>query len=80
MSKKYYLVDDATSSKSDMDVEVFDTEKEALERAEYIWCHLTKREQEARDAFYVGVGDPDEEEDESGFLPDVGVDVVKEYK
>ena len=78
--KKYYLVDDTTNSKSDMDVKVFDSLDEAIEQGAKDWGCLTDSEKEQRVAFYTAVGEPTEEEEREFLLPEAGVKVVKDYK
>ena len=73
--KKYIVVDDTTTKRSSLDTYVFDTEQEALQEAENLLAHTTKKEKEDIDAFYVGYGDVDEEE---GVDFD-SIDVIKEY-
>ena len=73
--KKYIVVDDTTTKRSSLDTYVFDTEQEALQEAENLLAHKTKKEKEDIDAFYVGYGDVDEEE---GVDFD-SIDVIKEY-
>ena len=73
--KRYYFFDDATSKKSSMDVVGYDTPEEALNEADNVWAHLTKRERTERDAFYVGSG----EEVEEGEIPEI-YEIIKDYK
>lgn len=73
--KRYYFVDDATSKRSNMDVVGFNTLEEALNEADNVWAHLTKRERTERDAFYVGAG----EEVEEGEIPEI-YEIIKDYK
>ena len=52
MKRKYVVYD--SKKNGDSFVEYFETENEALEHAENSWLHLTKKEQEKREAFFVG--------------------------
>jgi hypothetical protein len=64
--KKWYLVDDATSTACVYDeIELKATSKEeAIREARMQWDHLTYSEKRKRDAFYVAYG----EETENGLL------------
>ena len=54
---------------------LFDTEKEAVEKAETILAHLTENEKKDRDGFYVGFGVLDED----GEVDFDNLDVIKVY-
>ena len=73
--KKYIIVDDTTSKRSTMETYVFDSEKEAIEKAEQLMSYLTKKEIEETDEFYVGVG----EVDEDGEVDFDSIDVIRVY-
>lgn len=61
-AKLYMLVDDHTTHGAIVDVETFDSEEEAIERAAYIWGHMIDSDKKRTDAFYVQVSiDPDPE-------------------
>lgn len=50
-------------SNGDSFTEYFNTEKEALEYGEDSWLHLTKKEQEKAESFFVGYCDDYDEEE-----------------
>ena len=58
--KKYIIVDDTTSKRSTIETYVFDSEKEAIEKAEQLISYLTKKEIEETDEFYIGIGEVNE--------------------
>lgn len=63
-AKLYMLVDDHTTHGALVDVETFDNEAEALERAAYIWDYMTEGDKKRTDEFYVQISaDPDPESD-----------------
>lgn len=69
--KKFLFID---QKDGDMDVEPFESENEAIKRADYIWNHLTESEKKSRECFEVGIG----EIDEDGIFD--GWDTIKSYK
>ena len=73
--KKYIIVDDTTSKRSTMETYVFDSEKEAIEKAEQIMSYLTKKEIEETDEFYVGIG----EVNEDGEVDFDSIDAIRVY-
>lgn len=73
--KKYIIVDDTTSKRSSIDTYIFDNEKEAIEKAGNIVAHLTEKDKNDRDGFYVGIGILDED----GNVDFDSIDVIKEY-
>lgn len=74
--RKYVVVDSIKNG--DDFTKYFDTEKEALDEAENEWLHLTKREQEKREMFFVGYCvDYDEEE---GYSESGNFYTIKDYK
>lgn len=73
--KKYIVIDDTTSKRSTMETYVFDSEKEAIKKAEELISYLTKKEIEETDEFYVGVG----EVDEDGEIDFDSIDAIKTY-
>ena len=73
--KKYIIVDDTTSKRSTMETYVFDSEKEAIEKAEQLISYLTKKEIEETDEFYVGIG----EVNEDGEVDFDSIDAIKVY-
>lgn len=60
--KNWYLVDDATSTKSRCDEDRLNvaTLEEAIAEAEQRWYHLTDSERRSRDAFFVCRAEDDE--------------------
>lgn len=54
--RKYVVYDDCPSS-SVTDIFYFDTEEEAMNKAENLWVHKTKMEQKKSIAFWVGYCD-----------------------
>lgn len=74
-NEKYIIVDDTISKRSSIDTYIFDTEKEAVEKAETILAHLTENEKKDRDGFYVGFGVLDED----GEVDFDNLDVIKVY-
>lgn len=73
--KKYIIVDDTTSKRSTMETYVFDSEKEAIEKAEQLISYLTKKEIEETDEFYVGIG----EVNEDGEVDFDSIDAIRVY-
>ena len=69
MKNYYWLIDDATTDAGVEDETRLEasTKEEAIYEADLAWRHLTRREQEKRDAFYVIWG-PELEEEE--YFPD----------
>ena len=59
----WFIVDDATTAKGRLDVEPTDTEDKptALTKALHVWNHLTHDERKNRDAFYIALGQTDED-------------------
>lgn len=71
--KKYAVID---WKNGDQFEELFDTEEEALSRAEYEWEHLTDAEKKSREFFAVMHGDIDED----GCFDINTADIVKAFK
>lgn len=69
--KKYLFID---QKNGDMDVEPFESENEAIKRADYIWNHLTESEKRNREYFEVGIGEIYEDGNFDGW------DTIKSYK
>lgn len=73
--KKYIIVDDTTSKRSTMETYVFDSEKEAIKKAEELISFRTKKEIEETDEFYVGIG----EVNEDGEVDFDSIDAIRVY-
>ena len=56
--KKYAVIDWKNGDRFE---DIFDTEQEALNAAEYQWNHLTEKEHQDREFFAVMRGDLDED-------------------
>lgn len=76
-TKRKYVVVDSVKNGDDF-IEYFNTEKEALDQAENAWLHLTKREQEKRQEFFVGYCDDYNEEE--GYSESGNFYCIKNYK
>ena len=74
--KKYVVVD--TIKNGDDFTKFFNTENEALNEAENAWLHLTKKEQEKREMFFVGYCDDYNEEE--GYSEGGNFYLIKDYK
>lgn len=72
--KKYAIIDQIKNG--DMFNEYFDTEAEALKKAEYEWSVMTERGRNGRESFDVMVGEYDEDE---GFDFNTA-DIIKSFK
>lgn len=73
---KYWVIDDETRAKGEVYVECFDTEEEAIDRAEDLFAHMSKNEEEACQGLYVALV----EEDEDGYMNwDTIFEIIAEY-
>lgn len=70
--KKYAVID---MTNGDWFEAIFDTQEEALNRAEYEWHIMAKADKARREAFFVAAG----EVDEDGCFDLNTADVIKEY-
>lgn len=62
-AKKYAVIDDETSARSEVygSEKLYDDKVSALAEAAYQWSHKTESEKAACNAFYVVYGEPDED-------------------
>ena len=72
--KKYAIIDWVKNG--DHFEEIFETEKEALQKAEYEWSVMTERGRTGREMFAVMVG----ELDEDGCFDLDTADIIKSFK